>query len=66
MVFGKNGIPQRIYFIPRDNLTCMKKKSQTEREKQAQEIQLPEWVRIVDNYLREVEKIKGRKRDKND
>jgi len=43
----------------------MKKKSQTERENQAREIQLPEWVRIVDNYLREVEKIKGRKRDKN-
>jgi len=42
----------------------MKKKEQNQ-EKQAQKIQLPEWVRIVDNYLREVRKVKRITGDKN-
>ena len=42
----------------------MKKKEENykEQREQAQEIQLPEWVRIVNDYLREVKKLK---RDKN-
>ena len=43
----------------------MKKKKQAGQEEQAQEIQLPEWVRIVNNYLKEAKKIKRITGDKN-